>query len=169
MTTPLVSMTSEQPSPLTGNFLQRFQTIAVRVATAVSAVVGLSAMAAQGAMPSPLTLADGLYLFGESPMTETLGAVYFVFRVENQNLWGALYQPSSSFDCVRGVVAEDRLDLTVTDAYDQTEHPYSVAMVPGETPIANTQAGSSTPQLEGLYQIHELSALEHRLLETCAP
>jgi hypothetical protein len=169
MTTPFTSALSGRPSPSTGNLCKRFQTIAARAATAAGAVVGLSAMAAQGAMPSPLTLTDGVYLFGESPVAETLGAVYFVFRVENQTLQGAIYQPSSSFDCVRGMVADDRLDLTVTDAYDQTEHPYSLAMVPGETSIANIQGGSSTPQLEGLYQIHELSALEHRLLATCAP
>jgi hypothetical protein len=149
--------------------IKQCQTIVLRLATTVGAVIGISAMAAQGVVSSPLVFEDGTYLFSESPVAETLGAVYFVFQVENQNLRGAIYQLSSSFDCVDGSVEEGRLDLTVTDAYDQTEYPYSVALVPGDTTIANVQGTSLTPQIEGMYQIQELSDLEHRLLAACAP
>jgi len=74
----------------------------MRFGTACAAVVGLSAMASQGAVGSTPTFADGAYLYGESAQAGTIGAVYFVFQVEADKLYGAIYQPSSSFDCVQG-------------------------------------------------------------------
>jgi hypothetical protein len=144
----------------------RLQTSLLRLATAAAAVVGLSAMASQGAVGSTPGLADGTYLYGESAIADTVGAVYFVFEAKDGQLTGAIYQPASSFDCVRGTVGGGAIDLVITDAYDQTETPYRVALV-GDTAVASA-SGGAIAQLEGLHAIAPLSELDHQLLTACA-
>lgn len=154
------------PAPtklLTGD--DRAQTNLHRLATATAAVIGLSAMAS-GASGSTPGIPDGTYLYGESPVTNTVGAVYFVFEAQEGRLNGAIYQPSSSFDCVRGTVGNGALDLVVTDAYDQSESSYSVAMV-ADTSIASSSGGAGVTELEGMYAIAALSELDQQLLATC--
>ena len=143
----------------------RLQTNLRRLATATAAVIGLSAMAASASSSTP-TPFNGTYLYGESPVAETLGAVYFVFEAKDGQVAGAMYQPSSSFDCVRGTVGEGALDLVITDAYDQTESPYSLALASG-TAIASASGGAGTTQLEGMHAIATLSSLDYQLLATC--
>lgn len=142
----------------------RLQTSLLRLATAAAAVVGLSAMASQGAVGSTPGLADGTYLYGESAIADTVGAVYFVFEAKDGQLTGALYQPSSSFDCVRGTMGGGAIDLVITDAYDQTETPYRVALV-SNTAVAGSGA---IAQLEGMHAIAPLAELDHHLLTVCA-
>ncbi|HSM80078.1 MAG TPA: hypothetical protein VLS96_00250 [Nodosilinea sp.] len=142
------------------------QTNLRRLATAAAAVVGLSAMAS-GASGSTASLPNGTYLYGESPVANAIGAVYFVFEAKDGQLSGAVYQPSSSFDCVRGTVGSSSLDLVVTDAYDQSESLYSVAVVANAT-VASTSGGAGVAQLEGLHAISTLSTLDHQLLSVCA-
>lgn len=159
------TLCSTQTATLTwGNHLQ---TNLCRLATAAAAVIGLSAMAGSAAGSTP-GLPNGTYLYGESPVADTVGAVYFVFEAREGRLSGALYQPSSSFDCVRGTVANGALDLVITDAYDQSESPYSVVLV-GDAAVASTSGGSAPAQLEGMYAIATLSELDQQLLATCNP
>lgn len=144
----------------------RLQTNLRRLATAAAAVIGLSAMAASASGSTP-TLFNGTYLYGESPVAETVGAVYFVFEAKDGQVSGAIYQPSSSFDCVRGTVGNGALDLVITDAYDQTESPYSMALV-GNSTVASTSGGGAPTQLEGMHAIATLSNLDQHLLATCS-
>lgn len=144
----------------------RLQTGLYRLATAAAAVIGLSAMATSAAGSTP-ALANGTHLYGESPVAETLGAVYFVFEAKEGQITGAVYQPSSSFDCVRGTVGNGALDLVITDAYDQSESSYSVAMV-ADTPIASSAGAAGVTELEGMYAIAPLSELDQQLLAVCS-
>ena len=144
----------------------RLQTNLRRLATAAAAVIGLSAMAASASGSTP-PLLNGTYLYGESPVAETVGAVYFVFEAKDGQVSGAIYQPSSSFDCVRGTVGNGALDLVITDAYDQTESPYSMALV-GNSTVASTSGGGAPTQLEGMHAIATLSNLDQHLLATCS-
>ncbi len=137
-----------------------------RLATATAAVIGLAAMASPGAAGSNPGWPNGTYLYGESETANTVGAVYLVFEVRDGQLTGAVYQPSSSFDCVQGSVGSDAFDLVVTDAYDQTESSYSVAMVTDAT-IASTGGGVPTG-LEGMHEIATLSELDRQVLASCA-
>jgi hypothetical protein len=140
-----------------------------RMATAIAAVVGISAMAAThgsaGGLPG---FTNGTYLYGESPVANTLGSVYLVFQVAEDQLIGALYQPSSSFDCVYGTVTSEALNLRVVDAYDQTESAYAVALTPATTAVASTSGVASMAHIEGMHALGELSTLDQQLLTTCA-
>jgi hypothetical protein len=137
-----------------------------RLATAAAAVLGLAAMAGSAA-GSPSTLLDGTYLYGESPVAGTIGAVYLVLTAQNGGLTGAVYQPSSSFDCVRATVGTRSLDLMVTDAYDQSEWPYDIALTLNAT-VASSSGGTAPLQLEGMYAIATLSDLDRQLLAVCS-
>ncbi len=143
------------------------QTNLARIATALAAVVGLWAMASQEASSQVPGLANGTYLYGESPVAETVGATYFVFEVSGTDLTGAVYQMSSSFDCVQGTVTPSALDLTIVDAYDQSEWPHRVAILPGQTTVANLNGGAPLPNLDGMTPIAHLSALDHQVLAAC--
>ncbi|MGB3203050.1 MAG: hypothetical protein WBA99_19240 [Nodosilinea sp.] len=152
---------------LPSTWIHHFSPTVCRLATAAAAVIGLSAMASSAAGSTP-KLPNGIYLYGESQVANTVGAVYMVFEARANRLSGAIYQPSSSFDCVRGTVANGALDLVITDAYDQSESTYSVALV-GETAVASTSGGGVPVGLEGMYAIATLSELDQQLLATCNP
>ncbi len=138
-----------------------------RIATAIAALVGVWAMASQNASSQMPGLDDGTYLYGESPVADTVGATYFVFEVSGTHLMGAAYQVASSFDCVYGTVTPSALDLTLVDAYDQTPWSHRVAILPGETTVAGLNGGVPQPQLEGLSPIATLSPLDYDLLAAC--
>lgn len=138
-----------------------------RIVTALAALVGIWAMASQEASSQVPGLADGTYLYGESPVAETVGATYFVFEVSGTELAGAVYQMNSSFDCVYGTVGPAALDLTIVDAYDQTEWEHRVALLPGETRVAGLNGGATLPNLDGLSPLSTVSALDHEVLATC--
>ena len=110
-------------------------------------------------------LADGVYLYGEQPAAAQTGAVYMVFEVTGSHTVGAFYMPSSSFDCFSGNVSATRLDLNITDSYEQTTHPYSLA-VQTEPVLAAGQAATDF-SISGFTQIDTLSALDQQILETC--
>ncbi len=163
-----LSLSASAVHESTSGWQHQLQTGLARLATAVAAVIGISAMAAQGAVGGHPGLGDGTYLYGESPVANATGAVYLVFQVTDSTLTGAVYQPSSSFDCVYGTVTPDALHLTVIDAYDKTESAYSVALAPAATTIASVGGVASAAQIEGMHPISLLSSLDQQLLATCA-
>ena len=77
---------------------------------------------------------DGVYLYGQSPQPNTIGSEYLVFEVNQGQVIGGFYMPSSSFDCFYGSVEAQKLALTVVDSYEQTPHPYAVALQ-SESPV----------------------------------
>lgn len=120
--------------------------------------------AGQTGRKSPQVLADGIYLFGQSEQPDQPGAAYLVFQVEQQQAVGAFYMPSSSFDCFSGQVRPNRLDLSVVSSYEQTVHPYSVAI---ETPVT-LAAGPAASEFT-LVGFHSLQpdAQDYEILSTC--
>lgn len=112
-------------------------------------------------------LADGTYLYGQSPERDQIGSAYMVFEVEQGEVVGAFYMPHSSFDCFYGSLQTDRLALTVVDSYEQTRHPYSIALEPQDT-LATTDEDIVAPMgLEGFHPIENLSENDRRILATC--
>ena len=138
-----------------------------------SALVILGATLLSGLVPvvaladseSNAPLADGVYLYGQSPEAAQLGSTYMVFEVTGRQAVGAFYMPSSSFDCFAGNISSTRLDLTVINSYDQASHPYSLA-VQAQPILAAGQAGTEF-SINGFTRLEALSELDEQILETC--
>ncbi|MEM9162235.1 MAG: hypothetical protein AAGC54_04105 [Cyanobacteria bacterium P01_F01_bin.4] len=135
-------------------------------ASSASANSSLASAIARSFRPQPLAaLADGIYLYGQAPDRNELGSVYLVFEVNAEQTVGAFYMPASSFDCFYGNVTPDALDLTVVDSYEQTHHPYSIALEITQPLVAGAAADSLG--LQGFHPIAEVTAQEHQILGTC--
>jgi len=109
----------------------------------------------------------GRYLFGQVPQRDQLGQGYIILENTGDQIFGALYYPSSSFDCFRGQVQSGQLAMTVINSYTQETYPYSIALV-ADTAIASPYADSLEPlSLEGFHLISDINDNDLRLLETC--
>lgn len=112
-------------------------------------------------------LADGIYLYGQTPERDQLGSAYMVFESNQGQVVGAFYMPHSSFDCFYGNFEADRLALTVIDSYEQTPHPYAIALQPTDS-LATTETGFAAPiSLEGFHAIDTVTENDLRILSTC--
>ncbi|MBE9064087.1 hypothetical protein [cf. Phormidesmis sp. LEGE 11477] len=110
-------------------------------------------------------LEDGVYLFGQSPQRDQIGSAYAIFSVANNQTIGAFYQPSSSFDCFYGQVHPDRMALNVVDSYEQSVHPYAIAL----TTDSSLTAGSGAPAytLKDFHRIENVSTQDLDILAIC--
>jgi hypothetical protein len=114
-----------------------------------------------------LMIPDGIYLYGQSPEPDQIGAAYLVFEADENEIVGAFYMPHSSFDCFQGEVQPNRLALTITDSYEQTTHPYEIAMT-ASSDIASADNPAIAPaELEGYHPIEEISENDQRILAIC--
>lgn len=111
-------------------------------------------------------LSDGVYLYGQSSEPNQVGSAYMVFEVKQGQIVGAFYMPYSSFDCFHGNFEADRVALTVIDSYEQTPHPYSIALQPTDA-VASTGEESVPMTLEGYHRIESISSNDQRILSTC--
>lgn len=133
------------------------------------AAIGVFGAAAVKAEPvgQPSSLPNGVYLYGQAPEPNKLNTGYFVFEVTNGDVIGALYMPSSSFDCASGKFADSTLALTVRDSYDQSTNPYEIAL---ERTAKVAAAGDATVKplgLDGFYPLDQVSANDRRILNVC--
>jgi hypothetical protein len=122
------------------------------------------AQIAQGAIAQPL--ADGIYLYGQSPKRDQVNSTYLVFEVTRGQIMGAFYMPRSSFDCVYGNLQADQLALNVVDSYSRESYPYAVALQGGGA-IADAQGSAPPVTLEGMHRIDNISSNDQRILSTC--
>lgn len=120
---------------------------------------------AQAAMSQPL--ADGVYLYGQSPEAEQLGSAYMVFEVSDRQVTGAFYMPYSSFDCFNGAIESNRLALNVIDSYEQASYPYEIGLERSSS-VATVGNVTVTPvQIEGFHRIDTVSDNDRRILTSC--
>jgi hypothetical protein len=118
-------------------------------------------------VPAPEAMADGTYFYGQAPERDQIGSAYMVFTVEQGDVVGAFYMPHSSFDCFYGSVEPDQLALTVVDSYEQTHHPYAIALAPSDA-VATVGNGAVTPvSLEGFHPLAAPNENDLRILSTC--
>ncbi|MBE9180503.1 hypothetical protein IQ268_18230 [Oculatella sp. LEGE 06141] len=113
------------------------------------------------------TWSDGIYLYGQANQPDQLGSAYMVFEVNDNQVVGAFYMPQSSFDCFYGNLEANEMALTVVDSYEQTAHPYSVAL---ESTSDVADAGNPTlapTGIEGFNRIDSVSDNDQRMLQTC--
>ena len=95
-----------------------------------------------------ILLTDGIYLFGQSHQPNQIQNEYFVFKVQNGKVIGALYLPHSAYYCFYGIHQQNRLDVKVVDSYDNTASPYTV-------------------DLQQYYRLNQVSDNDSRILDTC--
>jgi hypothetical protein len=115
---------------------------------------------------APVFPADGVYLYGQAPEADQLGMGYMVFEAVNQRLVGALYMPSSSFDCFEGQLQGSELAMMITNSYTQETYPYGVALVT-EGAIASATNTLAPLTLDGFHQISTPSENDLRMLAVC--
>lgn len=138
------------------------QTIGSRTTAMASPVFAQQRTAAEPVFPE-----TGRYLFGQVPQRDQLGQGYIVLESTGEEVFGALYYPSSSFDCFRAQIQAGNLAMTITNSYTQETYPYSIALV-SDTAVASTTSDSLEPlSLQGFHQIDEINDNDLRLLETC--
>ncbi|HEY9763021.1 MAG TPA: hypothetical protein V6D07_10880 [Trichocoleus sp.] len=160
-------------TPWAASFLQNLQTLLKTLQPSIIGMTvggsllsgGLAWAVPASAQTSPL--AEGQYLYGETAQANVLGSTYILFEIRQNRIVGAFYQPSSSFDCFHGSVANNKLNLAVVDSYDQTSHPYDLALTTDQSPIAATQGIAVPAQIEGFQPIATLSANDQAILNTC--
>ncbi len=110
------------------------------------------------------------YLFGQAPQPDQIGQGYVVLERTGDRVYGALYYPSSSFDCFEGQVQGTEIAMTVINSYDQADtYPYSLAMVEDSAIASSDASGGLVPfGLDGFHAIGDLSENDHRMLEICS-
>lgn len=94
------------------------------------------------------TLANGVYLYGQSAQPNQIQKEYFVFELQDNQVTGAFYMPRSSFDCFYGHLKAGELHLTITDSYDEVAYPYTV-------------------KLQAYKPVASVSVNDQRILRTC--
>lgn len=138
----------------------------ITLSTALEAQAAYSKPVAQTPAVPAATLPDGVYLYGQAPKPDELGKGYFVFENKAGKVVGALYMPSSSFDCAAGEFKADQLALMVTDSYDRTANPFEIALDRSST-VASKGNPSLTIGLQGFQKLDAVSKNDLRLLNVC--
>ncbi|NMF86358.1 hypothetical protein [Nodosilinea sp. P-1105] len=135
-----------------------------RAANSVAETENASAIA-QAAFPSQ---GPGQYLYGQAPEPEQVGFGYVVLDSSADGIYGALYFPSSSFDCFHGQVQGNELAMTVIDSYSQEPYAYSIALA-SDTTVASSGASDALEplSLKDFYQLDGPSENDLRMLAIC--
>ncbi len=139
---------------------------AATLSAAFEAQAAYSKPVAQALAVPTATLPDGVYLYGQAPQPNELGKGYFVFENKAGKVVGALYMPSSSFDCAAGEFKADQLALMVTDSYDRTANPFEIALDRTST-VASKGNPSLNLGLQGFHKLDAVSKNDLRLLNVC--
>jgi hypothetical protein len=112
--------------------------------------------------------APGQYLFGQVPEPDQIGQGYIVMENTGDRVYGALYYPSSSFDCFHGQVQGSELAMTIINSYSQEAYAYSIALVADSTVAAQQLPAGLTPvSLSGFHAIDTLTDNDLRMLSIC--
>lgn len=133
-----------------------------------ASLLALTTAIALGGAAAQAEPAAERYLFGQSAQPDQVGQGYVVLERTGDRVYGALYYPSSSFDCFYGQVEGTELAMTIVNSYDQEAYPYSIAMVDGPVVASSNPSEVLAPfGLSGFHAIDTLSANDHRMLDMC--
>ncbi|NJL48341.1 MAG: hypothetical protein HC929_13755 [Leptolyngbyaceae cyanobacterium SM2_5_2] len=130
---------------------------------AISMGLAQNAATSNAVFPAP-----GQYLFGQVPEPDQVGQGYIVMETTGDRVYGALYYPSSSFDCFQGQVQGNELAMTIINSYSQEAYPFSIALVADSTVAAQQLPDGLTPvSLSGFHAIDTLTDNDLRMLSVC--
>ena len=111
---------------------------------------------------------NGIYLYGQSQKPDQIGKEYIVFKAEGGELVGALYMPRSEFSCFRGEIAANQLQMIVDHPYEDSTHPYAIALTTRDAIASRQNDSLSQPvTLQGYHPIEDISDNDRRLLAIC--
>jgi hypothetical protein len=111
-------------------------------------------------------IADGTYLYGQSPVADELGQEYVVFQVKEDRVVGAVYLPQSEFSCFSGTIDAKQMNLSVRDPYDSSVYSYEIALQ-DSSPVASGDKLPRSVGLQGYYPISEISDRDRNLIDRC--
>jgi hypothetical protein len=130
-----------------------------------SAPLTVSAKATKGS-PSNVPTADGVYLYGQSPLPNQVGQEYTVFEVNQGRVIGALYMPNAEYSCFDGTYKSGQLALMVaSNAEEEGGTPTKVA-----TASSHLVGKISSPlalTLENYHRISKVGAKDREILSAC--
>ena len=109
---------------------------------------------------------NGTYLYGQYPVYDQPAAAYFVFERKAELIEGAFYTPSSSFDCARGRVDSEGIQLTITNSYSQESYSYALDVEPATTQTASGRDISLPQRISGYYAL-PVRAHDRDILANC--
>ncbi|WP_204104802.1 MULTISPECIES: hypothetical protein [Spirulina sp. CCY15215] len=158
-------MKTLQNNPIARSFAATL--VALTVATPAIASPEIAHQSAETTRNAPITLAEGIHLYGESVNPNEIGKSYAILEVKAGQITGAFYQPRSSFDCFRGATKEGQLALNITDSYTGETFPYAIALENTSLVASVGDIPTNKPGLEGFYPIEEISDRDRELLQTC--
>ena len=118
-------------------------------------------------LTSGIPFADGVYLYGQSPLPDQLDTAYIVFQVRDRTVVGAFYMPYSAFDCFYGEVRPSELVLTVMNSEEQASYPYSISWENSTTVAATSGAAPTVVNLVGYDPIEAIAPINYEILATC--
>jgi hypothetical protein len=64
------------------------------------------------------SIANGVYLYGESNRPNVVGKEYIIFEMNRDRTIGAFYLPRSEFSCFYGQFKGAKLNVTIIDPFD---------------------------------------------------
>ncbi|MGG6293279.1 hypothetical protein ACQ4M4_02555 [Leptolyngbya sp. AN02str] len=134
---------------------------------AVEAFSDMKVAAAPTGLSISQRMPNGVYVYGQVPEAEQIGAAYMVFSVQDDDVVGAFYMPQSSFDCFYGEVQQQQLALNIIDSYAQDVYPYAVAVAPSGNVAANGDDATVPMTLEGFHRLEEVTENDQRILGMC--
>jgi hypothetical protein len=124
----------------------------------------LSSMSFAQSETSPI--ADGTYLYGQSPVADEIGQEYVVFQVQQNRVVGAVYLPHSEFSCFSGTIDAQQMNLSVLDPYDSSVYSYAIALQ-DSSPVASGDKLPRSVGLQGYHSIAEMSESDRSILNRC--
>ena len=112
-------------------------------------------------------LPNGVYLYGQSSDPNEIGKEYFVVEIRDGKTVGAFYMPHSSFDCFYGRIEGQQLALTIVNSYDQTAHPFKIALQANSNVATSSDPAVPKVKLLGYQQLAAASENDRNMLQTC--
>jgi hypothetical protein len=113
--------------------------------------------------------ADGIYLYGQSPVANQFGQGYIIFQKQQGKVMGALYVPNSEFSCFQGTVDQSgELALSVTSSPGEGA-PIQVSTTSRIPRVIDGEAMTYayTVELQNYHRLNSPSANDQQILQMC--
>ena len=116
---------------------------------------------------SRLPWSDGIYFYGQSEKLDQIGQEYLVFKVNQKNIIGVFYMPSSEYNCFQGRVEEQRINLSIRDTYNNSTYAHSIAIQERSLIAAEGSKIKRFGGLQGYKPIGKIRKVEQEMLDIC--